>query len=126
MLGLAIWLTFGGAGAWATQVARHLAEGGRLWHWLGEWLQLNLTGSVVHGAALLSWLDAAATSLEVTLLLLGHAWGEWLVVAGIGVLIPAEVVWIIRHATWGRLGVLAVNAAVLAYLLRRRLRPAVR
>ena len=122
MVGLAVWLTFarGGASAEFARLAEHLAEGGWVLHRIGVWLGLYVTPEALKVGAVVAWLDAAATALEVTLLLLGKSWGEWLVVAGLGVLIPLEIYWLTRHATVSRLGILLVNAAVFAYLVRRR------
>jgi uncharacterized membrane protein (DUF2068 family) len=89
---------------------------------LGEWLGLHVTDSVVRGGAIVAWLDAGTTTLEATLLLMNKPWGEWLVVAGLGALIPVEVVWLVRHLTPERFGVLLVNSVVFAYLLWRRIR----
>jgi hypothetical protein len=124
MLVLALWLTLGRdhGNSFVADLASRLAEGGWLLHRIGIWLQLNLSGSVLRGAAVLAWLDSASTSVEAGLLLLGKPWGEWVVTLSIGALLPLEVYWIAHHASWNRIGVLVVNSAVFAYLLSRRLR----
>ena len=70
--------------------------------------------------ALLS--ESATTTLEGILLFRGHAWGEWLVVAGLGALLPFEVRSLEKHPTWVRLAALVINAAVVVYLVVLRLR----
>jgi uncharacterized membrane protein (DUF2068 family) len=69
-----------------------------------------------------AWFDTASTVLEAVLLWMGKPWGEWLVVVGIGFLIPLEVYWLGRHPTWGRFVLLGLNSIFFAYLLWRRLR----
>jgi hypothetical protein len=124
MLALALSLTFAqdGLSGWLARVAAELAEGGWLLHRIGLWLGVHVTGSFVRGATVAAWLDTASTSLEAVLLLMGKAWGEWLVVAGIGCLIPLEVFWLGHHPTWGRFALLGINSLFFAYLLWRRLR----
>jgi hypothetical protein len=124
MLGLALWLTLwrDHADDFISDLAGRLAEGGWLLHRIGIWLELSVSPGVLKGAALLAWLDTVSTSAEAGLLLLGKPWGEWLVVLGVGALLPLEVYWIAHHPNWSRAGVLGVNAAVFAYLLARRLR----
>ena len=126
MLGLALWLTFGekGASAFVARMATDLAEGGWLLRHIGQWLGLHLSDTVFRGAAIAAWLDTCSTTLEAVLLLMGKAWGEWLVVAGLGCLIPVELFWLGHHPAWGRFGVLIVNTIVFGYLLWRRLRSA--
>jgi len=123
MFGLALWLTLGreGAASFLEDLTRHLAEGGWVLQRVGQWLGLHLTAGTLRGGAVLAWLDTATTALEATLLLLGKSWGEWLVVAGVGVLLPVEIYWLFHHPTWVRGAVLAINAGVFGYLLRRRI-----
>jgi uncharacterized membrane protein (DUF2068 family) len=70
----------------------------------------------------LAWLDGTVTLLEGILLLWGKAWGEWLVVGGLALLLPVEALGMIRRPSVVRAVVLAVNALVVAYLARRRMK----
>ena len=124
MLALAGALTF--APARSMRAARHmvfeLSEGGGISWRLAHWLEPHLTQRVEHGAAMVAWLDGASTVAEGLLLLPGKAWGEWIVVAGLSLLLPVEVLALVRRPRVTRGLVLAINAAVVAYLARRRLR----
>ena len=122
MLGLAVALTVApvralAVASWFAQaVAEHLA----FWRSLGRWLGLHLTPTVLRGARLIAWLDAGVTIIEAVLLLLGKAWGEWMVVGGLAVLLPFEARALVLHRRVGRLVVLLVNLAVVGYLVRRQ------
>jgi uncharacterized membrane protein (DUF2068 family) len=124
VFGLAIWLTFAPHGAYhfAEHLVRELSAGGALWVRLGRWLDAHLSMRLFHQVTFLAWLDAITTGLEAFLLLIGKAWGEWLVVIGVGALLVPEVLSLERRPSWGRFLVLLVNAAVVLYLLQRRLR----
>jgi uncharacterized membrane protein (DUF2068 family) len=126
MLALAVWLTVAPNNAFhvAHWFAQELMEGGELWIRLGQWLQQQLSSSFITRGAILAWLDAISTAAEAVLLLLGKAWGEWLVVLGLAMLLPFEMLFLVRRPSWTRLLVLAANVAVVAYLARRRLRHA--
>lgn len=124
MLGLAIWLTFSsrtalGSAAW---IARELAEGGAVWSRLADWITAHLTRTRIRELAIVAWVDAFVTALEVVLLLTGRPWGEWLVLLGLGALIPLEIVSLDRHPGWVKVIVLAVNTAIVVVLARRRVR----
>ena len=105
-------------------LAANLSESGVLGWRLAHWLGPRLTRGIEIKAAILSGLDGATTLLEGILLISGKAWGEWLVVAGLSLLIPIEAVGCVRHPSLVRALILAVNALVVAYLVRRRLRAA--
>ena len=47
----------------------------------------------------------------------GRWWAPWLVVIATGALLPWEVIAAVRKPGWLRIGILAVNVAVVAYLL---------
>ena len=123
MLALAGALTF--APSSTIREARHvvyqLSEGGGISWRLAHWLEPHLTERVEHRAAIVAWADGVSTLAEGLLLLSGKTWGEWIVVAGISLLLPVEVVALVRRPRLGRALVLVVNAAVVAYLARRRL-----
>jgi uncharacterized membrane protein (DUF2068 family) len=124
VLALALVLTLNPRGALhAVDVAaRDLSEGGALFAHFARWLELHLTQRAVGRGAILAWLDGLTTTLEAFLLWRGHAWGEWLVVAGLGALVPFEAFSFEKHPSPMRLGALLVNAAVVAYLVVLRLR----
>jgi uncharacterized membrane protein (DUF2068 family) len=72
---------------------------------------------VIGVAALL--LDAVVLCFEGWALLRGRRWGAWVVVAASGAPIPFEIASLIRHFALGRVFVLALNVAVVTYLLAR-------
>ena len=72
--------------------------------------------------------DAALSSVEGWAILRGHTWGEWLVVVTTSGLIPFEIRALIRHLRVGRVFLLVLNLAIVAYLVinirqRRAARP---
>ncbi len=73
----------------------------------------------LHLAAVALVLDAALTLVEGWALRRRHWWGPWLVVFASGGLLPFEVVQLVRHPHVGRVMVLVVNAAIVAYLVWR-------
>lgn len=125
VLALALVLTLNPRGALHAidVIARDLSEGGALFGRIARWLDTHVTRRALGHGAMLAWLDGLTTTLEAFLLWRGHAWGEWLVVGGLGALIPFEVLSLEKHPSWTRLGALLVNAAVVAYLVALRLRP---
>ncbi len=124
MLALAAALTF--APVRAVSIARHatfeLSETGALGWRIARWAEPHLTIRVEHRAAALAWLDGVSTFVEGLLLLSGTAWGEWIVVAGLALLVPFEAVGLARRPRIGRAVVLLINVAVVAYLARDRWR----
>src|SRR5258708_16010368 len=93
MLALAIWLTVAPRSAYhvAEQLADQLSAASSIWVRLGEWIEQHLSTRIFRWAAVLAWLDAISTGLEAIVLLIGKAWGEWLVVVGLtALLIPAR------------------------------------
>ena len=124
MFGLAVWLTLLPQNAYrlVARLAAQLATGGTLAIRLARWIEAHLSQKVVSTGGLVAWIDAASTTVEATLLLMGKAWGEWLVIAGLGLLIPAELSSWERRPGVVKLVVLLLNAAVVAYLVRHRLR----
>jgi hypothetical protein len=126
MLALAVALTFAPARAigMAHRISSELSESGTLGWRVSRWLEPHLNLHVEHRAAVLAWLDGASTLAEGFLLLSGSAWGEWIVVAGLALLLPFEAFGLIRRPRVGRAVVLVLNAAVVAYLVWLRLRHA--
>jgi uncharacterized membrane protein (DUF2068 family) len=51
-------------------------------------------------------------------LLLQKRWAEWLTVVSGSGFIPLEIYEVIHHARWGRITVLVINIAIVAYLVR--------
>ena len=123
-LGLAVTLTLVPAKAdvLSEHLAQELSDGGAFLRRIGEWLQSLGAGAIVADARALAWLDGLSTALEAVLLYRGKAWGEWLVIAGLAVLIPAEVLSLERRPSQVKVAVLVINAAIVAYLLVLRLR----
>lgn len=121
---LAAWLTASPQGAEHVvhTLVRELSEGGALLARLGTWLGLHLSRNDLRHATILAWGDGVVTLLEGVLLLRGHAWGEWLVVAALATLIPFEALSLERHVGPLKLIVLTLNVAIVAYLASRRWR----
>jgi uncharacterized membrane protein (DUF2068 family) len=67
-------------------------------------------------------LDGAMTTCEGWALHHRHWWGPWLVVVVTGMLLPYELYELARHPRVGRVLLVIVNAALVAYLARRVLR----
>jgi hypothetical protein len=124
MFGLALWLSLAPASALRTveSVVGELSSHGATFVRLREWVEEHLSRRVVAGGALLAWGDGLTTVVEVVLLLLGKPWGEWLVAIGIASLLPVELWSLGRRPGYGKLAVLVVNAAIVVYLFRRRIR----
>jgi uncharacterized membrane protein (DUF2068 family) len=126
MLALAIWLTVAPRSALqlAEQIADQLSTASSLWARLGDWIEHHLSTRIFRWGAVLAWLDAITTGLEAILLLIGKAWGEWLVVVGLTALLVPETLSLQRKPGWMKVCILLVNAAVVVYLAARRLRAA--
>ena len=62
---------------------------------------------------------AALLLTEGVGLLLRKRWAEYFTVVTTALFIPLEIYEIARHATWMKLGVLAINVAIVWYLIRR-------
>lgn len=78
-----------------------------------------LTGTTGHVklAAAGAFADAALSAVEGLALRAGRPWAPWLVVVATGALLPLELIEAIRRPGWLRIGLLAVNLAVVVYLL---------
>src|SRR5262249_20125901 len=92
------------------------------WAKLGRWIEEHLSTRVIRWGAVLAWFDFAITTLEAILLLMGKAWGEWLVAIGLAALLIPELVSLEHSPSLTRVVVLLINAAVVAYLATRRLK----
>jgi uncharacterized membrane protein (DUF2068 family) len=64
-----------------------------------------------------SFLYAGLFLAEGTGLWLRKRWGEWLTVIITSSLVPVELYEIHRHPSWMKVGVLAVNVAIVVYLI---------
>jgi uncharacterized membrane protein (DUF2068 family) len=62
--------------------------------------------------------DSLLSTVEGLALRAGRWWAPWLVVVATAALLPWEVWELVRRPAWGRFGILAVNVAVVAYLLQ--------
>ncbi len=126
MLAVAIWLTAvpGSAYRTLTEVARELAEGGAAFGRLGHWIQHHLSSTFMLRGAILAWLDSLSSALEGTLLLSGNPWAHWIVIVGLGCLLPFEILSLEHRPGIGKVVVLAANVAIVAYLARAELRKA--
>ncbi|TMA27490.1 MAG: DUF2127 domain-containing protein [Deltaproteobacteria bacterium] len=121
---LAVYFLVRGAEAGAATLAQVLLE-----HFAGGWA-LQLATLIVVGAttghvkfiAAASFADAALSAVEGLALAAGKWWAPWLVVLATGALLPWEIFETIRHPGWGRALLLAVNLAVVMYLLLTVLR----
>jgi uncharacterized membrane protein (DUF2068 family) len=79
---------------------------------------LSGTRKHVRVAAMLTLADAVLSAIEGMSLERDWRFGPWLVVFATGALLPIEAVELARKGGWLRAVVLAVNAAVVAYLVR--------
>lgn len=124
MLALALWLTVAPGSAYQLleQIADQLSAASAFWVRLGHWIEEHLSTRILRWGAVIAWLDAITTGLEAILLLLGKAWGEWLVIVGLTALLVPEVLSLDRKQSWMKFGVLLINALVVVYLTARRVR----
>ena len=124
MLALAIWLTLAPNQVYrvALEIGEQLSEMSAIWARLAPWIQEHLTVRFLRWGAIVAWFDAISTALEAVLLLLGKAWGEWLVAIGLSLLLAPELLSLQRRPSWLKLIVLASNGGIVAYLCWRRVR----
>jgi uncharacterized membrane protein (DUF2068 family) len=126
MLALALWLTVDPRSAiYVADAIVRISERGVTLSRLGFWIHEHLTRKLAMDVAILALVDGAWTAAEGFLLLQGRAWGEWVVVAGLTALVPVEAVSLERNPSLFKLAVVAVNSAIVAYLVFRRLSPRV-
>lgn len=124
VLALALWLTLDPRAAFSLgqQVAAVLVTERSFLVRIGRWIHAHLTERSVEHSVLVIWLDGLTTASEAVLLLLGKPWAEWIVTVELALLLPFEVAFLVRKPSAARAAVLVINAAVVAYLLRRRRR----
>jgi uncharacterized membrane protein (DUF2068 family) len=116
---LAVYLLARGAEAGAATLAEVLLE-----HFAGGWaleaatlIVVLATSGHVKFVAVAALADAVLSAIEGLALRAGRWWAPWLVVIATAALLPWEI-WELRHPRWGRVFLLIVNIAVVAYLLR--------
>jgi uncharacterized membrane protein (DUF2068 family) len=124
VLGVAVLLTRAPekASAFTEHLIHALAERGALLHRIGEWLRAHGAATLVTDARMVAWVDGVTTGIEGALLISGRAWGEWVVVGSLALLIPAELVSLDRRFSLAKVVVIVVNVAIVAYLVHLRLR----
>lgn len=104
----------------AQSLREHLVSG---WSTrLADWTLSAATPRHVKITGLALACDGAMTLGEWWCLRERHPWGEWLVVASSGSLLPFEVFELIRGVRLGRVVVFVLNLAIVAYLAARRLK----
>ncbi|MBS2031640.1 MAG: DUF2127 domain-containing protein [Deltaproteobacteria bacterium] len=107
------------------RLAHRLAVDVSRWHLAGlgdalsQWLTADVTSKNVGIAALILLLDTASTAAEGIGLHYRQRWAAWWVVVATGALIPLELHALVHHPTVLRAMVLAVNLAIVAYLVWR-------
>jgi uncharacterized membrane protein (DUF2068 family) len=78
----------------------------------------------VHVVAAALGADALSSLFEGWAVWRKKRWAPWLIVIATGGLIPLEIAMLLERPTAARLGVLAVNAATVAYMVHTRMLPA--
>jgi uncharacterized membrane protein (DUF2068 family) len=81
-------------------------------------LAADLTSSRLQLLALGATAYASLHLVEAYGLWRARRWGEWLTVVAGGIYIPFELYELWRRVTWPKLGLLAVNIAIVVYLAR--------
>lgn len=79
----------------------------------------DVTPRRLHELGAVAFVYAALFLLEGIGLWSLKRWGEWVTVIITGSLLPFEVYELIHRASWPKAGVLAINAAVLVYLIQQ-------
>ena len=88
----------------------------RIIHWILNKL-LAISPNQLKAASVGTFIYAAVLLTEGIGLLLRKRWAEYLTIVATSGLIPVELYEIARHVTVSRIGVLAVNLAIVAYLI---------
>jgi uncharacterized membrane protein (DUF2068 family) len=76
-----------------------------------------LLGGHLRSAASLAIVFAAVHITEGVGVWFGQRWAEWLMVVATAGLIPLEIAHLVAHPTLAKLGIIAVNIAVVLYLI---------
>jgi len=106
---VALWLRDHATAAWSVALADRLAR---------AVTRHNLLIVAIALAA-----DAVLSLIEGWALHRRHNWARWLVVGASALLLPFEVLELIRRVTAGRVAILLVNTVIVIYLIRRRISP---
>lgn len=119
-----LWLIATGAEAAVATLAELLLE-----HFAGAWALrvavLLVTAATSRRLKILVFAllgDSLLSGVEGLALRAGRWWAPWLVVTATALLLPWELWELLRHPAWGRVAILAINLAVVAYLLRTVIR----
>ena len=117
---LFIGLLVGGAEAGAATLAQVLLERftGGVPLKLAKFIVIGATTAHVQVAAFAAFADAILSAVEGLALRAGRWWAPWLVVLATGALLPWEFFEVLAHPGWGRVVIMLINLAVVAYLLR--------
>lgn len=86
---------------------------------IAAWIHHEITNSHVEFAIALILGDSLSTTVEGLGLHYRQRWAAWWVVLATGALIPFELVELVRRVTLVRAGILAINVAIVLYLVRR-------
>jgi uncharacterized membrane protein (DUF2068 family) len=86
---------------------------------LAHWLSAVATPTHLQVLALILGGDAVVSAVEGWVLRRGARWGRWLIVVTTGALIPLEIYELLRRPRVGRLVILMINVAIVAYLIAR-------
>jgi uncharacterized membrane protein (DUF2068 family) len=116
---------------WPFGLAGHVESAARMLHahatgmWARHLSGLLLTHATPRALAFLVLalgVDGAFTACEAFGLRRGYAWAPWLVVVGTSLLLPFEIVELVKEPHLPRILVLLVNVAIAAYLARSAIR----
>ncbi len=117
---LLVVLLLRGAEATAATLAQilldHVSQGWALQ--AATFIVLTGTSGHVKLAAAAAFADSVLSAIEGFALRAGRWWAPWLVVVATGALLPWELIAAVRRPGPGRIALLIVNLAVVAYLLR--------
>lgn len=109
----------GGIRDLAVVLSKHAAEA---WsHALASVLLQATTPRHLEVIATALVLDGLLSALEGWTLHRRHWWGRWLVILATAAMLPFEVVALVRRLTVWRIVTLLANAAIVLYLVRRRI-----
>lgn len=105
-------------GPHAERILIHLGldPNNRFIHGLISWIT-GIDRSKLRALEVGTYFYAALHTIEGTGLILGYHWAEYLVVVATGLLVPFELYELARKLTWIRAGILALNIAIVVYLV---------
>jgi len=121
------------AGGLAALELLHPSVAHRVWSWIAQLpsdaerrlfvrgLSLVTRSGVghLHAIAFAAFAYAVLFFVEGIGLFLQKRWAEWLTIVATGSLIPIEIYELVHHATATKIAVLAINVAVVIYLIVR-------